>query len=828
MTSKNYPTQRLKHSSTTPSEIFRKLQSTLAFLCLYQSKLSCLMGALYSACLQRKSRSAEQESHTARDQNFGQTKVSLNPEPGSIPMRRSMGTLSNIATAATTYQNLVRLPKSAQILPNLRPSQDSRMQSRWELHSTWSARATFSTGRLSSQHAGAISCQTGSRPNIISILTTVIASNSREHRPHSLRREINPDELSFFSTSSTSAGNGKVEDATSVHESGKAGDHQQTALQQSTQVPTKRERGTQTTLTVPTLKEGKTECSTIISDSTANTREARSDEQSEEKSEDERKDWNSIRALPEEKYVSLVRDSLLRESKDTLIHQCTVVGSRGGSFHHAVIVVVVCKRKGDRMNKSERYVVRVPAHGVASLWRDEDKYMMRREVELLRLIHHHTKVPVPRVVDFCDDLDSLHGLGAPWILMEMLPGDSAVKVWYDAPYKYETAYLTADVPSPETHRKRVNLLSSLASCMAELQKLEFDAIGMPQISDCGSAEDPTKCGHHKTVVSHSFHWPYTEDIHKVVRHGPFASTQGYIEAAWKHSFGPDRELDVEEDHRSMHGACKILEMVFDTAPFHSKSETFVIRHNDLDLQNILTNKDGFVTGIIDWDGAYAAPRCVGTAAVPRWLMHDWFPSDDDDEEELETRPHMAWATDYYRKIYAAAMYAAEQKQGLSIDAKYTSKSPLYLSALSCLYEGGELLDFTKKVLQRIPTLTANADSFRRLLGGWPYARAMLSEEIAKLCEPELPDAAIFCELREDFNFFRGVEGFGDPTEHGIEGASQLQVTSPIPEAVNEPKPKDDDKVVTLTTSIPSGDGDASSPSAPIDSDPSRTASLVSG
>ncbi|KAH7391149.1 hypothetical protein DE146DRAFT_634981 [Phaeosphaeria sp. MPI-PUGE-AT-0046c] len=66
---------------------------------------------------------------------------------------------------------------------------------------------------------------------------------------------------------------------------------------------------------------------------------------------------------------------------------------------------------------------------------------------------------------------------------------------------------------------------------------------------------------------------------------------------------------------------------------------FQSQHNDLDLQNLLTDDEGNVTGIIDWYGSISPPRCVGHAALPSFLCHNWFPGHRDD--------HLVLRTDHY-------------------------------------------------------------------------------------------------------------------------------------------------------------------------------------
>jgi aminoglycoside phosphotransferase len=64
-------------------------------------------------------------------------------------------------------------------------------------------------------------------------------------------------------------------------------------------------------------------------------------------------------------------------------------------------------------------------------------------------------------------------------------------------------------------------------------------------------------------------------------------------------------------------------MVFSTAPFSmpgsEEPETFVLLHCDLDLQNVLVDDDGEVTGILDWDSCSVVPRSVGYASLPLLL-----------------------------------------------------------------------------------------------------------------------------------------------------------------------------------------------------------------
>jgi len=52
---------------------------------------------------------------------------------------------------------------------------------------------------------------------------------------------------------------------------------------------------------------------------------------------------------------------------------------------------------------------------------------------------------------------------------------------------------------------------------------------------------------------------------------------------------------------------------------------FVLFHPDFDIQNVLVDKDGIITGIIDWAGVYFHPRQGAAAAYALWLTIDWDP-----------------------------------------------------------------------------------------------------------------------------------------------------------------------------------------------------------
>ncbi|KAK3329701.1 hypothetical protein B0H66DRAFT_35093 [Apodospora peruviana] len=72
-------------------------------------------------------------------------------------------------------------------------------------------------------------------------------------------------------------------------------------------------------------------------------------------------------------------------------------------------------------------------------------------------------------------------------------------------------------------------------------------------------------------------------------------------------------------------------------------EGFVLAVPDFDSQNIMTDDQGNLTGLIDRDFVQTMPRCLGYSRYPGWITRDWNPlmfgwpgsSRENSPEELE-------------------------------------------------------------------------------------------------------------------------------------------------------------------------------------------------
>jgi hypothetical protein len=131
---------------------------------------------------------------------------------------------------------------------------------------------------------------------------------------------------------------------------------------------------------------------------------------------------------------------------------------------------------------------------------------------------------------------------------------------------------------------------------------------------------------------------------------------------------------------------------------------------------------------------------MGAAAAPKFLNRDWFKGSFD---FFESFPGMAWRSEYYRNIYAAALMQ-EHTFMEHPDAPLCTKSAMYTAAISSVMHytgGGDIRVFISKIRDSIPGLARVSERpWLETLGrGWPEMEAFLEKEIATLFEPQLPE-----------------------------------------------------------------------------------------
>ena len=438
----------------------------------------------------------------------------------------------------------------------------------------------------------------------------------------------------------------------------------------------------------------------------------------------ERCQWDIITKVDHSAIEEIVRKAVHRQGhRNPAVH---IYDTAQGTYHSVIKV----KSLSSVSKKLMGWVVKIPGHGTPDRWTKEDEHMLKREAETLELLSEHTKLPSPEVIGYSATLDNEYGF--PYIVMEELPGKSATELWYED---------HGETPSLETEQKRLVFLRSLARHMTELNNLSFKQIGIPMdpFIETGNFDDIDP---DQLPVSKYYVWPF-RDSFDVVERGPFTSTQMYI----KNSRDEDEVPSVDDDNLTYSkcqkiGLYKILDMVLAHPVFTSTpSDTFALRHSDLDTQNILVDDAGNITGILDWDGSLAMPRCVGHSAVPHFLERDFYP------DAADKSLFLSWRAGHYRNLYAAALVEAGNP-----DAQFTTKSHMYQALFSSLYEGTvNYHDVLIRLLREIPGLQMDTDHLFALVGkGCKHTEVMLQKELWKVLEPQLPAEDLLEKIENEF------------------------------------------------------------------------------
>ncbi|KAL5433622.1 hypothetical protein PMIN06_011635 [Paraphaeosphaeria minitans] len=416
----------------------------------------------------------------------------------------------------------------------------------------------------------------------------------------------------------------------------------------------------------------------------------------EEFSEDEREKWYQTRtwgpfmAITDETFSYLVHLHMEKHGKvsGTLFR---VENRLHGSYNYAVVL-------GNGISK---LVVKIPVVGTKDRWDPGHANIMRSEAHTLMYIKHKLPhFPCPELLAKDETFDN--PISAPYLMQSFLEGRLAQDLWYEGlpvAGDHLVGQEDSNKPPEELETKRIAFLSSLATTMAELRHLEFDSIGMLYLENEADPE--------------SFyigpHYDFSGMLKRVyIERRVFkTSTALYIQQRMRHC-GTDTD-----------GADFMRAEVLKSAPFAASKkrqtddqETFTLSFNDLDLQNVLVNDAGDVTGILDWDDVTILPRCVGFTTVPVFLQEDF--------KWCYSMPNIAelfpWTLTKYRKVYAAAMKKA--CSDCEEVAQYCEKSALYMAIHNVMYgdrgwgqdREGALM---RKLLLEIPELrSANLQALR--------------------------------------------------------------------------------------------------------------------
>lgn len=253
-----------------------------------------------------------------------------------------------------------------------------------------------------------------------------------------------------------------------------------------------------------------------------------------------------------------------------------------------------------------KWIVRIPGKGFDLDLLDLTK--MDIEYNTMEYIRMNTTIPLPQVLHW--ETDNLMA-GVPFALMTFVEGVPLYRYWY------------------EDHAKEkvlLGILDDVAKNMAQLYQLPFDKLGMLDFSE--SQSKPSV----RTVISNEYDRDEVSiDWGKTREQAQHTSLRGML-------LYLTETLDLDQNEE---GAVEILKLCVESIPeFMEPTGPFYLTIPDLDLQNIMINENGKITGFLDMDEVMTLPACSGCGRFPLWLTEDWrglWPADsdegDDDKEE---------------------------------------------------------------------------------------------------------------------------------------------------------------------------------------------------
>ncbi|KAF0324535.1 hypothetical protein GQ607_008239 [Colletotrichum asianum] len=221
-------------------------------------------------------------------------------------------------------------------------------------------------------------------------------------------------------------------------------------------------------------------------------------------------------------------------------------------------------------------------------------YQTRGEVATMRWIKLRTSIPVPEVFAFDDTSDN--EIGFEWMLMEFVPGIRAHKRWRKMPMAQKEAIA----------EKMADYHAQILDAGTRLK--EFRTIGTLYFDEPKDNEQPPSELHFTPgrVVNYVFFCGnnYNYDIPR----GPFESSQEWLKSLLniiiveKTAEAENAETESDKDEPgSYRGVFRDSEPSQQTVPWSPIT----------DLEDILIDDDGNITGLVNWN-------CVST--MPSWFL----------------------------------------------------------------------------------------------------------------------------------------------------------------------------------------------------------------
>jgi len=322
-----------------------------------------------------------------------------------------------------------------------------------------------------------------------------------------------------------------------------------------------------------------------------------------------------------------------------------------------------------------KYVVRVPAIGRGDRLTETAKSSLRSQALTMRFIRRETMAPLPDIYAF--DTTTENEIGAPYMVMSFIPGDTVASKWFD------------DTGPTPLEQRRLRTLDTLAKAMSQLQKFRFDKIGSLQFTDNMTCNEikigPCYCYDQGILGDEN----YGNEL-ALQSYGPFESTKSYLRYCLDHD---DRDLP-QADHV---GARKLVAMLISYLPSpRFGRETFVLSLPDFDSQNIMIDERGNLTGIIDWDNVQTNPRFNGFSCFPGWITRDWDPL-------MYGYPHVEWENSPVELKRYRQRYNGQMKQHLNGagDSIFTVKSHIFEAVVIAATKEICRYNIVRKIMQHV-------------------------------------------------------------------------------------------------------------------------------
>ena len=293
-----------------------------------------------------------------------------------------------------------------------------------------------------------------------------------------------------------------------------------------------------------------------------------------------------------------------------------------GSFNLAYVIL---------FSDGVKWIARIPGSGISTFGHLEAQRLLSN-IRTTTFIRSCTSIPIPEV--YAWELSQENPVRVPYHLESFIEGKPLSEQW------------TGELSEKES--KRTKILRNLAELMSQLHTLRFDKIGSLVFESENAFPHVGAMIHVKSDIDEMF--AGREVWGTASLSGPFESTKAYLRAMLEDC------KEVPKKQEWTKAQLSLLHLTIDSIPETlDTSQSFSLGHPDFNYQNIFTNDEGDITGLIDWDGVHTLPRALGFARYPSWITRDWDPvkygynePDCRDEDSPAQLLH-------YRREYAAAM-----------------------------------------------------------------------------------------------------------------------------------------------------------------------------